>query len=110
MDPTRTIARHYLVSGRVQGVAYRHHAKLEARALGLEGVVRNLPDGCVECIARGPAAAMAQFESFLRRGPPAALVERVEVREEPVEDARFAAGMLARGELEGGRRFVVDLD
>lgn len=110
MDHPRALARRYLVSGRVQGVAFRHHAKLEARALGLDGLVRNLPDGRVECIARGPAPALERLEAFLRRGPPAAVVERVEVREEPVEDECFADGLLARGELEGGRRFVVDLD
>jgi acylphosphatase len=78
--------------------------------LGLDGLVRNLADGRVECIARGPASALQQLEAFLRRGPAGARVAEVEVREEPVDDARFAGGLLAMGDLEGGRRFVVDLD
>jgi acylphosphatase len=110
MDPTPVVARRYLVSGRVQGVAFRHHTKLAARSLGLDGLVRNLPDGRVECIARGTPASMARLEAFLRLGPPSAAVVHVEVREEPVEDRHFADGLMARGELEGGRRFVVDLD
>jgi acylphosphatase len=104
------LARRYLVSGRVQGVAFRHHTKLEARALGLDGLVRNLADGRVECIARGPASALQHLEAFLRLGPAGARVAQLEVRDEPVDDARFAGGLLAMGDLEGGRRFVVDLD
>lgn len=73
------IARHVLVRGRVQGVAFRHHTKHEARARGLCGWVRNLDDGRVEAWLEGGAAEVDELVAWLRRGPPAARVEEVEV-------------------------------
>lgn len=70
-------ALHALVSGRVQGVAFRHHAKLRARELGLCGWVKNLPDGRVEAWLEGPSAAVDAMTTWLRRGPPSARVESV---------------------------------
>jgi len=68
---------HYLISGRVQGVAFRHYTIREAERLGISGSVRNLPGGEVEVFAQGNEAEMAQFESFLHIGPRSASVERV---------------------------------
>src|SRR5215468_1563417 len=42
-----------IVTGRVQGVAYRASTVYEARDHGLTGWVRNLPDGSVELEAQG---------------------------------------------------------
>jgi len=69
---------HYLISGRVQGVAFRHYTVHEAERLGIAGTVRNLPDGSVEVFAQGADAEISQFESFLHTGPRSAMVERVE--------------------------------
>lgn len=74
-------ARRFLVSGRVQGVSYRAATRQQARALGLTGHARNLPDGRVEVLAQGEASALAQLESWLWRGPPLARVDRVEASE-----------------------------
>lgn len=68
-----------LVSGRVQGVSFRQWTIDEARALGLKGWVRNLPDGRVEAEAEGERAAVEALLQACRRGPPAAAVERVDV-------------------------------
>lgn len=67
--------RHYVVSGRVQGVWFRAHTQREAQQLGLSGWVRNLADGRVEVLACGDADTLAQFETLLRRGPQAARVD-----------------------------------
>ncbi|HLQ24394.1 MAG TPA: acylphosphatase [Acidiferrobacterales bacterium] len=67
----------FLVSGRVQGVAYRVSACSVARQLGLRGWVRNLADGRVELIAAGPAPALEKLEQWLHQGPPQARVEQV---------------------------------
>lgn len=69
---------HLLVSGRVQGVAFRAYTVDEARRLGLAGWVRNLPDGRVEAEAEGERDALLRLVRFCERGPPAARVDRVE--------------------------------
>jgi acylphosphatase len=69
---------HYLISGQVQGVCFRHHTVREAERLGISGTVRNLPDERVEVFAQGDEAGITQFESFLHTGPRSARVERVE--------------------------------
>lgn len=86
----RIIARHALVSGHVQGVAFRHHAKLRARALGLAGWVRNRGDGRVEAWFEGPEQDVRSFEDWLQRGPPAAHVAALDVDAvEPAGHAEF---------------------
>jgi acylphosphatase len=70
---------HLLVSGRVQGVWYRQATCDEARALGLRGWVRNVPDGRVEVEAEGEREALGRLLAFCRRGPPRADVDDVEV-------------------------------
>lgn len=49
--------------------------------MGLSGWVRNLPDGRVEVVASGACAVLESLELELRRGPPHAQVERVEISE-----------------------------
>jgi acylphosphatase len=60
---------HCLVSGRVQGVAFRAFVREQARRLGLTGWVRNLADGRVEVLAQGPQAALDELAACLARGP-----------------------------------------
>jgi acylphosphatase len=69
------------VSGRVQGVYYRGTAVSRARAAGLSGYARNLPDGRVEVLVQGPDAAVAVFVQWLWIGSLAAKVTAVEVRD-----------------------------
>ena len=69
---------HYIIKGRVQGVAFRHYTVREAEKWGISGTVRNLSNGDVEVFAQGDDPAIAQFESFLHIGPRSASVERVE--------------------------------
>jgi len=68
----------FVVQGRVQGVGFRWWAHREAERLGIVGTVRNLSSGDVEVMARGTVEAVERFEASLRRGPPMAMVERVE--------------------------------
>ena len=75
------VARHFLISGRVQGVGFRWFAESAASREGLHGWVRNRPDGSLEAMAEGDAEALERFERALRHGPPAARVENVEVDE-----------------------------
>lgn len=76
-----------VVSGRVQGVFYRANTAETARKLGLSGWVRNLPGGGVELVAEGPAGMVERLVSWCAKGPPAAVVTRVDVTdEEPTGD------------------------
>ncbi len=68
---------HLLVSGIVQGVAFRAYTVDEARRLGVAGWVRNLADGRVEAVAEGERRALEALVAFCRRGPPAAQVDDV---------------------------------
>lgn len=69
--------RHYLVSGRVQGVGYRRFVQKQAKVLGIAGIVRNLRDGRVELVARATSEQKVQLESALARGPILASVNEV---------------------------------
>jgi len=75
------IAKRFVVNGRVQGVGFRYFVVREARALGLAGWVRNLPDGEVEVLASGEPDVVSAFEGRLWEGPPHAKVSSVEARE-----------------------------
>jgi acylphosphatase len=72
------------VSGRVQGVYYRGTTVNRARASGITGYARNLPDGRVEVLVQGTEAAVETFIQWLWIGPVAAKVTAVEVRDAAV--------------------------
>ncbi|MDD9856697.1 MAG: acylphosphatase [Gammaproteobacteria bacterium] len=78
MAGTQWKAVHFIVSGRVQGVGFRHAARRKAGQLGLSGWVANRPNGDVEAVAHGDAARLGRFEAWLRVGPQYARVDRVE--------------------------------
>jgi acylphosphatase len=73
------VARRYLVSGRVQGVGFRYFTHDIANREGLNGHVRNMPDGRVEIVAEGDEASLVRLEAALWRGPSHARVEHVDV-------------------------------
>ena len=70
---------HVFVSGRVQGVYFRATTRDEAREAGVDGWVRNLPDGRVEAVFEGAEDAVASMVEFCHEGSSAANVEGVEV-------------------------------
>ena len=85
-----TVRAHVLISGRVQGVFFRDTSRQQARLLQLAGWVRNLPDGRVEAVFQGEAAAVQQMIDWSHQGPPRALVEEVEVSwEDPQSESGF---------------------
>ena len=70
-------ARRLVVSGLVQGVWYRAWTVRRARALGLDGWVRNLANGDVEILASGPDDRLDALAAACREGPRAARVANV---------------------------------
>ncbi len=79
------LARHVYVKGRVQGVAFRWYAQEQANQLGVSGWIQNLADGRVEVWVEGEAEAVERMLAWLRRGPPSARVEGLEVSEREPE-------------------------
>ena len=78
--------RRVVVHGRVQGVFFRGSTVERAREVGVNGWVRNRPDGTVEAVFEGSAEQVAEMVRYCRQGPSWARVERVEEFEEAPED------------------------
>jgi acylphosphatase len=72
-----------IISGRVQGVAYRASARDVAQAQRLSGWVRNRHDGGVETVVEGEEGAVHAFIAWCQAGPPGARVAAVQVTTEP---------------------------
>jgi acylphosphatase len=70
------------VEGLVQGVGFRAFVEGEARALGLDGYVRNRRDGGVEAVFAGEAERVEAMIAHCRRGPSHARVDFVKVLDE----------------------------
>ncbi|GHD99543.1 acylphosphatase [Defluviimonas sp. 20V17] len=68
------------ITGRVQGVWFRGWTSETAQTLGLDGWVRNDPDGAVTALIAGPEAQVAQMLEALHQGPEAARVQTVETK------------------------------
>ena len=78
------VGRRFVVTGRVQGVGFRYFLRDAAMREGVTGWVTNRPDGCVEAWVEGEADAVMRMERAIRRGPPGAHVDDVQVAaEEP---------------------------
>ena len=71
---------HIIVHGHVQGVFFRHYTKKTALILGLKGYTRNMPNGTVEVIAEGPENKIKELIEFCKKGPEAAMVEKIDVK------------------------------
>lgn len=68
---------HLIISGHVQGVAYRASAQRCAKQLALTGWVRNQRNGNVEVIAEGNDKQLAEFIHWAERGPRFAVVDNL---------------------------------
>jgi len=71
------VSRRFRITGKVQGVYFRHRTRLEAERREIRGFARNLADGSVEVVAHGTGAAVEGLREWLHRGPPMARVEKV---------------------------------
>lgn len=78
----KVVRRHLLVSGQVQGVAYRDACRRVAEAHDVTGWVRNLSKGQVEAVFEGAVAAVDAVTDWAQHGPDLAEVVEVKVREE----------------------------
>lgn len=74
---SQTIIR-VIVTGRVQGVAFRDFVQRRACERNVAGWVRNRRDGSVEAVFAGHPESVAEMVAACRQGPPAARVMGVE--------------------------------
>jgi acylphosphatase len=67
------------VTGKVQGVFYRASTQTQAHKLGLNGFVRNEPNGDVFIEAEGEETKLQKLVDWCSIGPPNAIVDEVRV-------------------------------
>jgi acylphosphatase len=70
---------HLLISGRVQGVAFRYYTVTNAQNLGIKGWVRNCWDGKVEVVMEGEEDKVKKLIDWCYQGPRSAIIEKVDV-------------------------------
>lgn len=70
---------HCVVTGHVQGVAYRTYVQESAMELELVGYVKNLSDGSVKVVAQGAPDTLKDFVEYLHEGSLMSVVEGVAV-------------------------------
>lgn len=80
-----TTRRRVVVHGRVQGVFFRGSTQEHARSVGVNGWVRNRPNGTVEAVFEGSEAQVQEMIRYCREGPPWARVERLDEFDEAPE-------------------------
>ncbi len=69
----------FIVYGKVQGVYFRKFVAQGLKQLGIQGYVRNQPDGSVEVVVRSHDGQIEAIESVLRSGSPLSKTERIEM-------------------------------
>lgn len=74
------------VMGFVHGVGFRRFIRSKARALGLKGWVKNLPDGRVEILANGEKKNIEKLIEIAQKGNIFSMVKGVVVDWEKEEE------------------------
>jgi acylphosphatase len=75
------ISVHVRVSGMVQGVCYRAFTIDRAKALGVNGWVRNIPSGGVEAVLEGERKQVGELLKAMKSGPAGAIILGMEFSE-----------------------------
>ncbi|HEX9020632.1 MAG TPA: acylphosphatase [Nitrospirota bacterium] len=74
-----------IIHGLVQGVWFRASARDEAIRIGVNGWVRNLPDGSVEALFEGEKKNVEEMIGWCHKGPSGARVSTVDIFWEPYQ-------------------------
>jgi acylphosphatase len=80
--PAKTVRRHVVVTGHVQGIFFRASIQEKAANEGVAGWAANRDDGSVEVVLEGPAGAVDEVVGYCRTGPVNARVDAVTVIDE----------------------------
>ena len=71
---------HLLISGKVQGVYFRHNTQIVASKHNVTGWVRNLEDGRLEVVLEGDEMDVDQVIKWCKIGPPEAEVKHINIQ------------------------------
>jgi len=74
------VRAHVLIHGRVQGVCFRMETQHAAETIGVNGWVRNLPNGAVEAVFEGTPSHVDRMLKWCNTGPPLSDVKHVDVK------------------------------
>ena len=78
-DKNKRVRVYIILTGRVQGVAFRYYARNIANRLGVKGWIRNLDNGAVEATIEGERNSVNQMIEWCKKGPNLALVEDIKI-------------------------------
>jgi acylphosphatase len=67
------------ITGRVQGVGFRYSARSAALMLGINGFIRNLPNGDVYLEVEGNPGQVEEYLKWCNQGPPRAVIKFVDI-------------------------------
>lgn len=70
-----------IITGKVQGVWFRHHTREVAGLIGIKGTVENLKDGSVKIVATGTEEQLDQLATWCKKGSPLSRVDQIKIRE-----------------------------
>jgi acylphosphatase len=85
-SPDEKVSAHIIFTGIVQGVFFRATTRRHALKLGLQGWVRNLPDGTVEAWVEGDRPTIDELVDYCKVAIAGARVDRVEIEEAMATD------------------------
>jgi acylphosphatase len=80
------LKKHIFISGRVQGVGFRHFTRKNAENLGVTGWVKNLSDGRVEAVFQGSEEQIEELIQRCKKGPVASYVQNIEIEKNSGEE------------------------
>ena len=80
MNHSKKIRVHLIISGKVQGVYFRHNTQIVASQNNVTGWVRNLAGGQVEVVLEGDETNVENVIKWCKIGPPGAKVEHVDMQ------------------------------
>lgn len=73
------------ITGKVQGVGFRMYIYRQADRLGLNGWVKNNPDGSVEFYSVGSEVELSYFLDLVKRGNDFSVIENIEINDAAIE-------------------------
>lgn len=69
------------ISGRVQGVGFRHYVEQKAREFNLSGWAKNTVEGGVLVMVQGDREVLDTFCDYLQIGPTRARIDKISKQE-----------------------------